>query len=256
MHVDGAPCDDDKRAGEADGGGQAGEVLVEGQAPPPPAQGDRKESCDGKEEKDGPSSRSHSRSRSKLVDRSVFLRPLLYYRRHTPLMRRDQAAPPPTEIIFPDNTIALAFSADSLERDDAAGPQAAVDDNLVVFTSPGHEAAMRRKWYACIIYVLLAALLVLVSVAYAFDAPHSAGRKTIFAGSLLTMAFGVAAIVWKNSRMCTIFVAVTCIDALLTLLRLTSVVDFVQAVLQGLLCHFMKSFKGTLLPNWFVPVNH
>lgn len=181
---------------------------------------------------------------------NVFLRPLVYYRRNMPWQRKQVRGP--VQIVWPDKTMALGVALNRGEDGDQEEKE--IEDNLLVFTSPGEEHLFRRRRLQWFISILLIVEVSLVSGDFGSRSSRSSTDILAFVSTLLAIALAYLSMSWRNTRLVTFVATVLFLDTLLSLLRMETVWDWLRLFTQLFICQQLGHFKATLLPTWFVPI--
>jgi len=191
-----------------------------------------------------------------LAYETIFAKPLLYFKKRNPLVRQRQKAPGPRKLVMPNGKVCLGFAAENEPHD-----QQNLDDNIVVFTSPGEDQVNRTKVFACLLYFLLPADLILITTIFfrgaIFNDPvvgdEDVAEGLTYAATLLTICLGVAGIKLEDTRVVSLFMTLFYIDALINLIRVYTVLHFAHFIIQIIICQVMRQFKITLQSTWFSP---
>lgn len=145
----------------------------------------------------------------------------------------------------------------------ARGEQAAAGDELdhvVVFTPPNEEQAGKTKLFACLLLFLIPADLILICTIYFLGGPvvdtmtYEAGTMDLatFLSALVALALGVVGMKLHDTRLLTLFIVVFYIDAIINLVRVSSILQLAQFFMQISVCHVTSLYKISLVPQWWV----
>jgi len=182
----------------------------------------------------------------------VFNRPLVYYKRNTPLLRARRPSKGPTQIVWPDKSMSIGFVPDK-EAERERAERKNLDEGIVVFTSPNEDAVQRRRKLLCVLITMFLGEFILVTTDFSLKSPISGTDTTTYIGFCFAIVFGLLAMRWRDPRMITLFIVVFYADSFVALLRMDTILDWLRFFLQLVMCHWMRQFKETLLPSWFVP---
>ena len=213
----------------------------------------------------------------------VYARPLLYYKRAPVRRARAGAANPPivvdqgpTQLLLPDSSMCLGFRPTAREgsrggnrggvggaRGDAGVNAAGAGDELdhvVVFTPPNEEQASKTKLFACLLLFLIPADLILICTIYFLGGPvvdtmtYAAGTTDLvtFLSALVALCLGVLGMKLRDTRILTLFIVVFYIDAIINLVRVSSILQLAQFFMQISVCHVTSLYKVSLVPQWWV----
>lgn len=196
-------------------------------------------------------------STSKLK-KEIFSFPLVHYRRFNPMNRNQGSEPRYTQLILQNKAFYLGCPPPKESRQQDQNSS----DDLIVFSTPGKEITGPVRIFTLVLLVLLLADLVIVSLIYfgresiesALAAERTGDVETAAYGFVMA-ALGMAAIgmLLKNARILTLFIVVYYVDAILTLVRVYTVAQFIHFLLQMGICYCCNQFRGALIANWFSP---
>jgi hypothetical protein len=198
---------------------------------------------------------------------AVYNKGLVYYKRNDPLLnrRRRGRQTDPTHILLPNGKTCLGFppsenvgSLTGSQGDD----EAANDDDLVVFSSPGQDQLHRANVFTWLLSLflfidLIVIIIIFVDGSMVNDIVTSGVDDTPsqlqFACTFVSLILAGVAIRLRDSRLVTLFIAVFYVDALLNLLRVYTALQFTHFIAQLVICHLMTQYRTTLTATWFTP---
>ena len=198
----------------------------------------------------------------------VYARPLMFYKRATgDRHRRDSSSsgasePGPAELLLPDSSICLGFppSRESHRRRQQRNGADDHGENVMVFTPPNEEQASKTKLWACILFFLIPADVILICTIFFLggavidDENYNAGTTDLvtFLCALIALCLGLIGMKLKDTRILTLFIVIYYVDAILNLVRVSSILQLAQFFMQIGVCHCMTHYKSTLMPQWWI----
>lgn len=195
----------------------------------------------------------------------VYARPLLFYKRAAVdrARRQQEVSVPelgPAQLILPDSGMALGFpplkdTTRAARRDDPLA-----GDAIVVFTPPNEDQASKTKLWMCILLLLIPADVVLIFTIYFLgdaiidDDSYSSGTTDLvsFLCALVALGLGLVGMKLRDTRLLTLFIVIYYVDAMINLVRISSILQLAQFFMQIGVCHSMSHFKSTLVPQWWI----
>lgn len=161
----------------------------------------------------------------------------------------------PMQVVLPSKTITLGMPlSGSLS---SRAEEETLDENLLVFATPGDEQHMRARVFCCLLYFLMPADIVLVTSMFfggtIIDAPFSLVDLFTYLCTLATLIIGLLAVRYRHNRTLAFFRIVFYVDAIMNLVRVYSITQFSHFILQIAICHIVTQLRNLLLPSWFVP---
>ncbi len=139
------------------------------------------------------------------------------------------------------------------------------EENLVVFASPSADQLSRaRLWQRVLLFFLLPSDLVLAIVIFALGGPSlaptssdvsrrgSSADLVTFLVALAAAALCALAMRLQDTRMLTLFVVLYYVDALLSLVRISEILQLVRFLCQVAVCHIAFLHKQAIQPVWWI----
>jgi len=152
----------------------------------------------------------------------------------------------PLALGFPD--IPLSKKSSDNKRNDE-GEQ--IDNNVVLFVD---TQAARSKVLLVGLYSTMLIVFILSIVHFTLVETNGQGAaQLVIAHTLIGM--GVFAMLYKNTHVLNIFIAVTYIEAMIGALTLSSFLEFVLFITKMVLCYAASQVHHSMLANWFSPLH-
>ncbi|GAB5362532.1 hypothetical protein AAMO2058_000805400 [Amorphochlora amoebiformis] len=175
--------------------------------------------------------------------------------RHT-LARSNQSEPGMCYVRLPSSAkpLALGFpdiplskkSSDNKRNDE--GEQ--IDNNVVLFVD---TQAARSKVLLVGLYSTMLIVFILSIVHFTLETNGQGAAQLVIAHTLIGM--GAFAMLYKNTHVLNIFIAVTYIEAMIGALTLSSFLEFVLFITKMVLCYAASQVHHSMLANWFSPLH-
>lgn len=207
---------------------------------------------------------------TELSAKEVWKLPLLFYKTNNPLRRPRKKFKFPLHVRMPGDEVCVGLEA---RKRGATAPVEEKDNasRFIVFSYPGESNENRSNVYGCLLYFfLLPADFILSTVIFAhlymdgvlFDdmfvqyTDLDDGKSTLVLSYLCTCLLILLALIGmklRDTQVLTLAIVVFYVDALVSLIKVYTVLQFSHFVVQLAVAHVLSLFKLRLVPAWFNP---